>query len=105
MQVHTFVSPVVIDARDTGCRDLQFYLFYPAAIEQLVWKQKQKAAASEGFARLRGSSKKINTKTHRQNRPAAETLVDPFTVAPAHPGNIADDPEKDDRNDNPLLIA
>ena len=105
MQVDTFVSPVVIDALDAGCRNLQFYFFNPAAVEQPIGKQKQKTAASAGFARLRGSSKKINTKTHRQNRPAAETLVDPFTVAPAHPGNIADDPEKDDRNDNPLLIA
>lgn len=105
MQVHAFVTSVVIDAFDFGCRDLQFNFFHPAAVEQLIGKQKQKAAASTGLARFGGSSEKIDAKAHGQNRPAAEALLNPFAITPAHPGNIADDPEKDDRYDDPLLIA
>jgi len=105
MQIHTFVSPVMIDACDTGCRYFQFNFFYPAAVEQSIGKQKQKSAASSGFARLRGFAEKVDPETHGQNRPAAEAFFNPFTVAPAHQSNIADDAEKKDRDNDPLLIT
>ena len=65
----------------------------------------QEAAAAAGLARIRSPSEKVHPETHGQNRPAAEAILDPFTVAPAHPGDIADDPEKNDRNENPLLLT
>ena len=105
MQVDTFVGPIVIDACDAGPPNLQFNFFNPAAVKQCIVEQQQEAAAAAGFARLRSLSEKVHPEAQGQNRPAAETLVDPLTVAPAHPGNIADDPEKDDRNKNPLLLT
>jgi len=105
MQVYSLVRPVVINPRNAGSWNFQFNFLYPAAIKQLVGKQKQKAAAFTGLARFSGASEKIHSKAHRQNWPAAEARINPFAVAPAHPGNIADDPEKDDCNDNPLLIT
>jgi len=105
MQVYSLVSPVVIDPFNPGARNLQFNFLYPAAVKQRIGEQQQKAAAAAGLSRLGCHSKKIHAKAHRQRRPAAETRLDPFAVAPAHPGNIADNPENDDRNDDPLLFT
>ena len=105
MKVHAFVGSVVINPCDARARDLQFNFFNPAAVKQRIVEQQQETAAAAGFARLRSPSEKVHPEAHGQNRPTAESVFDPFTVAPAHPGNIADDAEKNDRNENPLLIA
>ena len=105
MKVDTLVASVVINPCDAGSRNLQFNLFNPAAIKQRIGEQQQEAAAAAGFTRLRSLSEKVHSETHGQNWAAAETLVYPFTVAPAHPGNIADNSEKCDRNKNPLLFT
>ena len=105
MQVDAFVSPVVINSRNAGCRDLQFNFFNPAAVKQSIREQQQKSAAFAGLARFSGSSEKVHPETHGENRPAAEARFNPFAVTPAHPGDIADDPEKSERNKNPLLFT